>query len=156
MKRTKIVALFALLGALSFVGMAGAQSAVGTKEWTGAITGSGAGSKDEHTVVLPADSDVFVTLTQSTTPCIAGTSFHVQVYQNDHSIGRSAEVAACEHRLTVHSRSGGPAGVVVENYEPGALAKFHVAVSGLAEEPKPTGTAFPTPAAIATVGRAGR
>lgn len=160
MTRFRLAAVFAIMALLSLVGVVGAQSTPDTKQWSGTITGSGAGAADRHPVTLPADADVMITLTQTQGDCIGGHAFYIKVEQNGSPLGgNSAEVAACKHVLTVHSPSGGAAVAVVENYQPRAVAGFTVSATGLAGEestPGPSATPFATPSGGGTIGRGGR
>jgi hypothetical protein len=125
--------------------MAGTASAEGTTVFTESVLGSEIGGFYAYNVTLPAGEDVFITLEQRPSmfmPCVSGTHrFGVWVFHDEpvapHMVkDTSVEVAACMRTLTVKSANGGPATIMVYNYQPGIIADFTLSIDGLmAEEP---------------------
>ena len=137
MSKPTIVIAVALAAVLL---MAGTASANGTTVFTESVLGSAIGGFYSYEITLPADKDVFFTLTQRPSlymPCVSGTErFGIWVFHDEpvapHTVKDvSVEVAACKRTLTVHSANGGPATVMVYNYEPGIIADFTLEIEGL-------------------------
>lgn len=138
MTRPTIVIAIALAAILLMVGTVSAEGT--TTVFTESVMGSEIGGFHAYNVTLPADEDVFLTLTQRPStfmPCVSGSHRFGMYVFHDESVSPhlvsdlSVEVKACKRTLTVHSMSGGPATVMVYNYEPGIIADFTLEIDGL-------------------------
>ncbi len=135
MSRTKLAIAAVLVGVLLLAGTASAEEEDMTV-LTGSLLGHENGAYQAYTVTLPAGEDVFVTLSQHSSPCVPGDqAFGVWVYRDEPMpphlhVDASVQTAACMRTLTVNSPSGGDATFMVYNYEPGVIADFALKITG--------------------------
>lgn len=103
---------------------------------TGSLLGSPAGAFATHDIVAPAGARVWVTLVQTSAPCLVGRKdgenrgdFYVEADLQPGRAGPSAEQAACRQVLTFVS-PGRATRLRVANYSRGFAASYTLSVTG--------------------------